>query len=287
VIEGGGLDTIRYGLNGYSGTYTSLFSGDGWNVFLTFGLSASIGLMAGPFGDQAFWQRAFSVKREDVKSAFLIAPWIFALVPLGMGMLGFLAAGMHMKAVNSSYINVQVITQLLPTWVVVLFAGMFLAGLTSKLDTNLASISSLAGDDVAGRYQLPDKWYWDVIVRIFGGTGADRGSLAFSRFAMLVLVGGGIGIANIHGIRLEYLFLTYGTLRSGTLLPTIITLLKRNVSEPAMFYGILLSLTAGLPMFGIGVVWHILWLSLTGTLFTVIFPGMVVLVGSALKNARA
>jgi len=97
---------------------------------------------------------------------------------------------------------------------------------------------------------------------------------------MVTLVVGGIGIANIPGLRLEYLFLTYGTLRSATLLPTIITLVRKQVSETGMFYGILTSLIIGLPMFGYGVVNKILWLSISGTLFTVLASGAIVFLAS-------
>ncbi len=264
VVAGGGFDVVLKGLYGVSGTYTSLVDGDGWNVFLTFGLAATIGLMAGPFGDQSFWQRAFSIRRQDVKGAFLIAPWIFVLVPVAMGVLGFLAAGMMMPTDNPSRINLQVITSLLPNWMAIVFACLLLAGLTSKLDTNLAAISSLAGHDVANQHGATD----------------NAASLRYSRIAMLALVVGGLAIANIPGLRLEYLFLTYGTLRSATLLPTIITLVKRNVSERAMFYGILVSLVVGMPMFGYGVVNKILWLSICGTVFTVLASGSIVLLGS-------
>jgi urea-proton symporter len=234
-------------------------------VFLAFGLPATIGLMSGPFGDQSFWQRAFAIKRDEVKSAFLIAPWIFALVPIGMGLLGFLAAGMGLATDNPSRINVQVVTTLLPQWAAILFACLVLAGLTSKLDTSLSSISALAGHDIAGKT-------------------TDASSLWFSRSAMIILVLGGIAIANIPGIKLEYLFLIYGTLRAAALLPTIITLMGRRVWEPAMFWGIWTSLAVGLPMFGYGVISRNMLLSIAGSLFTVLASGAVVLVASALRS---
>jgi Na+/proline symporter len=266
IIEGGGFNVVLKGIYGLSGTYSSLIAGDGWNVFLAFGLPATIGLMSGPFGDQSFWQRAFAIKRDDVKSAFLIAPWIFALVPIGMALLGFLAAGMSLPTDNPSRINVQVVATLLPQWAAVLFACLLLAGLTSKLDTSLSSISALAGHDVAGET-------------------TDASSLWFSRSAMVILVVGGIAIANVPGLKLEYLFLTYGTMRAAALLPTIITLLRRNVSEPAMFWGIWTSLAVGLPMFGYGIINKILLLSIGGSLFTMLASGAIVLVGSALRRS--
>jgi urea-proton symporter len=267
IVEGGGLSVILRGIDGSSGTYNSLIAGDGWNVFLAFGLPATIGLMSGPFGDQSFWQRAFAIKRDEVKSAFLIAPWIFAVVPIGMGLLGFLAAGMGLTTDNPLRINVQVVTTLLPHWAAILFACLVLAGLTSKLDTSLSSISALAGHDIAGKT-------------------TDTSSLWFSRSAMIILVLGGIAIANAPGVKLEYLFLIYGTLRAATLLPTIITLMGRRVSEPAMFWGIWTSLAVGLPMFGYGVINRITLLSLAASLFTVLASGVIVLVAGALRWDR-
>ncbi|MFW6222559.1 MAG: sodium:solute symporter family transporter, partial [Bacteroidota bacterium] len=60
IINGGGFDALVRGLGGVTGTYGSIFSGDGGQVFLTVGIAVTIGLMAGPFGDQSFWQRTFA-----------------------------------------------------------------------------------------------------------------------------------------------------------------------------------------------------------------------------------
>ena len=79
VVSAGGFEPVWAGLYGKTGTYSSLFEGDGLDVLLVFGISTTIGLLSGPFGDQSFWQRAFSIKRTDVKKAFFIAPLIFVL----------------------------------------------------------------------------------------------------------------------------------------------------------------------------------------------------------------
>lgn len=60
---------------------------------LSFGLSTAIGLISGPFGDQSFWQRAFSVKKGMIGKAFMVGALLFALVPISMGAMGFIAAG--------------------------------------------------------------------------------------------------------------------------------------------------------------------------------------------------
>ena len=61
-VRNTGTQGILQGLSGISGDCTTLFSGRGIEIFLSFGLPTTIGLISGPFGDQSFWQRAFAVK---------------------------------------------------------------------------------------------------------------------------------------------------------------------------------------------------------------------------------
>ena len=60
----GNIQALARGITGVTGDFTSLFSESGMQVLLGFGIPTAIGLFAGPFGDQCFWQRAFSI-RED------------------------------------------------------------------------------------------------------------------------------------------------------------------------------------------------------------------------------
>ena len=104
---------------------------------------------------------------------------------------------------------------------------------------------------------------------------------------MVLLVVGGITIANIPGLTILYLFLFYGTLRASTLLPTVITLLKKDVSEVGMFWGIIASITVGLPIFAYGNIYRILPLIIGGSLFAVLASGIIVLAASRFeKNSQ-
>ncbi len=273
VSVGGGLETIWQGLNGKTGTYTDLFSGDGLKVFLTFGIPVTIGLLSGPFGDQSFWQRAFAIKRSAVQSAFIIGAFVFGIVPLTLSVLGFLAAGMGMDVVNTSRVNMEVVMKLLPAWVVIPFTYLLLCGLVSTLDSNLAAIASLAGHDLHGKKASKDGF-------------ERRDVLRYSKGAMIVLAIGGIAIANIPGLTILYLFLFYGTLRSSTLLPTIITLLKKDVSEAGMFWGILVSLFVGLPIFAYGNLHKITLMIIGGSLTAVLASGLIVLMWSAYERRK-
>lgn len=273
VSASGGFEMVWKGLNGKTGTYTDLFSGDGLNVFFTFGIPVTIGLLSGPFGDQSFWQRAFAIKRSAVQPAFIIAAFVFGIVPLTLSVFGFLAAGMEMKVIDTSQVNMEVVMNLLPGWVVVPFLYLLLSGLVSTLDSNLSAIASLAGHDMLARKKVV-------------GDYSRREVMQYSKGSMVVLVLGGIAIANIPGLTILYLFLFYGTLRASTLLPTIITLLKKQVSEAGMFWGILISLSIGLPIFAYGNLYKITLAIIGGSLFTVLASGVTVLLLSAYENQK-
>lgn len=263
----GSLTAMMNGLGGRSGEFTSLFSGAGGAAALSFGLPVTIGLMAGPFGDQSFYQRAFAVKKEHVGGAFIRGALLFGIVPVMMSALGFVAAGHGWNVDDPALVNLDVVLRLLPSWMVIPFTVMLLSGLVSTLDSNLCAVSSIVGHD---------------FMALFKGDASKsmEKSLLMSRAGMLALAGGGLLIANIPGMKILYLFLFYGTLRASTLLPTVLTLLNRNVKEAAMFYGILFSIAAGLPVFAYGNFTGRIGWTVTGSLITVGFSGLIVCLSS-------
>lgn len=191
---------IIQGLSGISGDCTTLFSGKGVEIFLAFGLPTTIGLLSGPFGDQSFWQRVFAVKKEKLGRAFLLGAVLFAVVPLSMGILGFMGAGAGYQAQNLGIINFELIRHFFPSWAVLPFLFMIVSGLLSTVDSNLCAVSSLTTDIAGGK------------------------DIRKTRSAMAVLLIAGILIANIPGITVTHLFLFYGTLRASTLLADFIML---------------------------------------------------------------
>ncbi len=260
TIENGGIETIKKGLGGISGNYTNIFSSEGWKIFLIFGLPVTIGLMSGPFGDQSFWQRTFSIKEKYVKQSFIQGALIFGIVPLLLSVLGFIAAGKGWQIKNTQLVNIDVVLKSLPFWTVIPFTYMLLSGLVSTLDSNLCAISSIVGHDMVKKEQKNENIF------------------KWARISMLILAIGGILIANIPGIKILYLFMFYGTLRASTLLPTIITILKEKVSESGIFWGIVTSLTFGLPIFAYGNYYKITSLIIFGSLFTVLSSGIITVI---------
>jgi Na+/proline symporter len=266
IVKAGGLQAVVAGLGGITGDYTSLFDANGLKVFLAFGLPVTIGLMSGPFGDQAFWQRGFALQKDSVRNSFILAAFIFATVPLTMSMLGFIAAGIGMKVPSAQLVNLEVIAKFLPYWCVIPFVYMLIMGLSSTLDSSLSAISAIGGHDFANRTN-------------YQGNPVDYG-----RKYMVVLAVVAIGIANIPGMQILYLFLFYATLRSSTLLPTMTMILKpERLSERGMFYGILASLAVGLPIFAYGNFNKIVPFIVIGSLATVFISGLTVWISTALK----
>lgn len=258
----GGLTTLAQGLGSITGDFTALFDKPGLQVFFAFGLPTTIGLLSGPFGDQCFWQRVFSTNAKGLGRAFFIGALVFALVPLGMGSIGFLAAGSGYAAADPGMVNFELIQRMLPAWVMVPFLFMILSGLLSTVDSNLCAAASMTTDLKNGS------------------------TVKKSKLTMLGLLGVAIAIANIPGLTVTMLFLFYGTLRATTLLPTVLTLLNKRLTARGVYLGVLASLCLGLPLFAYGSLTGSPAFKTFGSLTSVLTSGIVALALSR-KGARS
>ena len=252
-----GLDGIVSGLGGYSGEYRYLASNNGLNVMLSFGIPTAVGLISGPFGDQTFWQRTFAMRKDGIGKAFSLGAFLFALVPLGMGLIGFAAAGCGFEAVDNGMVNYELISTILPKWVMVPFLFCIISGLISTVDSNLCSAASLTTD-----FAFEEKL-------------SNEEKLHVSKAVMIGLLVIGICIANIPGLTVTHLFLFYGTLRASTLTPTILTLCGRSLNGNAVFAGVLAAMLVGLPIFAYGNLVGLATWKTAGSLITVLLSGIV------------
>lgn len=253
IKNGGGLKMLVTGLGGIAGDAGSLFSKRGWEIFGEFGLPTTIGLISGPFGDQCFWQRVFCVKKNRIGKAFFVGALLFGIVPMSMGLLGFIGAGMEYVAADTGIINFELISVLFPAWAIIPFLFMVVSGLLSTIDSNLCAVSSLTTD-------------------IF-----KEKTLGKTKFAMILLLAVGIAVANIPGLTITHLFLMYGTLRAATLLPTLFTLNGVKMTPRGVVAGIIAAQIIGLPIFGYGNIKGSAAFKTAGSLLTVILSGMVAL----------
>lgn len=244
-----GVVDMLHGLSGASGQYASLFNANGREVFLSFGLPTAIGLIAAPFGDQCFWQRAFSIREDKMDGAFRLGALLFAVVPLSMGILGLVAAGSGYVAHESGMVNFELVASLFPAWVMLPFLFMVISGLLSTADSNLCAAASLTSD--------------------FGG------SMRTAKAAMLMQLALAITIANVPGLTVTDLFLIYGTLRATTMLPTVLTLNGNALSPGGITVGVAASLAVGMTVFILGTVCGNAVLKTAGSLLAVSLSGCI------------
>lgn len=260
----GGVSAIQ--MSGLSGEYSSLFSGKGLEVFLGFGLPTAIGLFAGPFGDQCFWQRAFSMKKDRIGKAFGLGAVLFAVVPLSMGILGFIAAGIGFVPADTGNVNFELIQALFPAWVIVPFMFMLISGLLSTVDSNLCAVASLTTDlKVTGKLN-------------------NAGKSRLSRASMAILLLVSILIANIPKLTVTHMFLFYCTFRAATMIPTILTLKGVRLTGRGVVAGIVAALAVGLPVFAYGTVFNLSAYKTVGSLITVILSGLTAVAVSRFKK---
>jgi len=261
------------GLGGITGDYRSLGGSTGWNLFLTFGLPTTIGLLSGTFGDQMFWQRTFAVRPDKVKQTMIAAAFIFAVVPISLSLFGFFVAGSGIEVADTQLTNVTAVLNFTPRWFLYLFFLLILSGLISTVDSILCAVSSVAGHDVMER--IKSSKGFPMFIESAFGKWLFGGELRLARLTMVATLILAIAIANIPGITITYLFLLYGTLRSSVMLPTIFAIKGYKMSEKGLFWGIVASLAIGLPVFAIGKLGGNAAIIVTGSLLTILLSGIM------------
>jgi hypothetical protein len=189
--------------------------------------------MGGPWGDNSFYQRAFSIKEKSIVPSYVLASFIFIVVPIMMGLLGFVAAGAGLEIPQALVGTTNAITigTFLPAYASILFAFMVFAGLVAILDSQFASVANMTGHDIFNKFKTGD---------------SDSSAINYARVGMLLLAVAGLVVANIPGMSLVYLFLFFAILRAAVWLPSMIALLRPNwVTEAGMFWGILVAAIPG------------------------------------------
>jgi len=232
---GGGAASVNAGLGGVSGS-RNLFD---LNVAFSFGITTSIGLISGSISDQSNWQRAFAVRKNELVKAFVFGSVLFGIVPIGLSVLGFLGANPALgitlpKGIDVSMIGVQTIAHLLPRWACLLFSVMLLAALSSALDAGLAAASSI--------------WVADI-----SRPKTDDSAVRSARLSMAVMTIAGLlitlGIRYIPGFGLEQLWWVFNTIAACVVVPTVLSLFWKGLSETGVFWGVLVSFVVGIPLF--------------------------------------
>lgn len=231
----GGLQAVLNGIGGVTGKNTSLFDPA---VAFSFGIVTSIGLIAGAVCDQQFWQRAFAFRKESIKLGFFAGAILFGIVPVTLSLLGFIAAGPN-SGVNlpvgtdPSMIGVLTVAHYLSPVFLVIFVLMLLAGLASTLDSALSAFSAL--------YTVDAKPY------------KESADLKTPRKGMLIILLLGVAVALftafIPGFGLSQLWWIFNAVAASLFVPTILSIYWKKLTAKGVYYGIILALATGLPIF--------------------------------------
>ena len=238
ISEAGGWSTVVAGLGGRTGEGASILGTPfAWGIFTGFGAAAFLGHMGGPWGDNSFYQRAFSIKTGSIIPSYVIASFVFIVVPIMMGLLGFVAAGSGLEIPKAFWGTTNAITigTFLPPVASIIFAFMVFAGLVAILDSQFASVANMTGHDLFNQFKEGSD---------------DKDIITYARLGMVALAVAGLIIANIPGMQLVWLFLFFAVLRAAVWLPSMMSLLKPDwVTEPGMFWGILVAAIPGEALF--------------------------------------
>jgi Na+/proline symporter len=237
----GGLETVVQGLGGITGQGDTIFGNEfALGVFMAVGLSTTLGHLGAPWGDNGFYQRGFAIRPNRIIPAFIGGAFLFVMIPLMIGSLGFMAAGMGLEIPKNLVGMTTVISvgSVLPSWAVLVLLFMLFAGLVGVLDSQLSSASSLAGHDLKNKFSRDD---------------TERATIIWSRGGMIGLALVALAIANWPGMTLLTIFLFFGVMRATVWWPMMLHLLRPGmITERGMFWGILIAFFVGFPMFVYG-----------------------------------
>ncbi len=227
ITEAGGLTAVQGGLGGVTGTFGNVFDP---KIAWAFGVPMTISLLAGPIGDQQFFQRAFSVKKEAIKKTFMFGGIIFGLVPIILCVLGFIAANpaFGIEVLDPQMVAPTVIQHFLPNWALLLFTLMAFAGLCSTIDSGYCAISAFAVADLTKKTETEKK-------KIFR-----------ARVAMITL--GVIGtLIALTQPKLLWVFFIYGALVAVGFFPTLFSIFSKYYTAKAAFWSIVLGFVLTIP----------------------------------------
>lgn len=259
VLNSGGINNVINGLSGINKDGLAIIGTEkSWNVFITFGIITFLGAMGGFFGDNAFYQRSFSIPKEKVFKTFWQGSLVYGIIPLGMSLIGFAAAGsgLIVPKGNEQMTTAYMIANTLPSFASIYFLFIFFACSISVLDSQLTSISSMAGHDIINKYK---------------NNISDKDSILFARGAMILMTLLGILISFIPGITILHIFLFFATLRSSVWIPSIVAIVRpKLLNSNSMFYGILIAIFIGLPLFVYGNLTKQPYVVLSGVLIAIL-----------------
>ena len=268
-----GWNTILKGMTGANGKYGALWgTTEAATVFLTTGIYFLFRHISLPWADNGFWQRAFVINPLKIKRTYALAAVLFFIAPAMFASLGFVAAGLGLTVANAQLTNVTVIAQMLPPWALGLIVFMLLTALTSILDSQITSLTTLIGNDIIPQITL-------VIT--------ENKLIDYSRLAAIPIVGISWLLINIPGVNILYFGFVTGSICMTFFVPSIVALFKPHWLEArSMVAGIVLSLCIGVPLYSYASLNKLTDVALAGFFTCLVLSATISLGGGYIANQR-
>ncbi|WP_082905237.1 MULTISPECIES: sodium:solute symporter family transporter [Marinobacter] len=230
-----------------------------------FGITLAFGLLASVVADQTFWQKVWSVRKDQVSRTFMWAGALFYPIPICLGMLGLVGIGYGLTATEIGgdivAIGPYIISHIgLPMTLIIAYTLVILAACYSTIDGASAALSSIVAVDIVKRFRP--------------STG-ERSLFYITKASMFV---GGTVAAFIvlSGVDFTTLVLTTYALKTSILLPLVMAILWNRTTTAGFVGGIVLSIVIGMPL-------RSMYGELVGTLSILFISGITVVIAAMVK----
>jgi len=205
-------------------------------AMLLFGVNLAAQLLTAPFISQYHWQRVYAIEKSQVKRSFFVGGLLFAIVPIGFGVLGLIAASAEGVTVDNPLLaGFAVMEAVLPVSVAGVVFVILTGALLSSSDSALVACASIITTDVIDTLLKRDM-NDEIVMR-----------------ASIVLIAAVIAISTF----LPFSFLDWLLLNApiGVILivPIIAILYTDNtLDDSVLFYGIALAFITAFPVYFYG-----------------------------------
>jgi len=218
-----GWATLMAGVNGKRAV-TDPFD---WQLLVSTTLALSLTLYTGATMSQGNYQKSFGQQNNTgAWKSFIIAPLLFAIVPVTLGIIGMLAMGSGMAIKDPQTAHLAWLQQNLGTWALLAFGLLTVNVAASTIDGHGNAIGTIVAHD----------WTKD-----------ERNSVWASRAAIAAIGLAGY-IISTYNIPLTYLTILYAQLRVSLFFITIMGVSTRWLSSRGIVSAVVLTVPAAIYM---------------------------------------
>lgn len=230
-----------------------------------FGITLAFGLLASVVADQTFWQKVWSVRKDQVSRTFMWAGALFYPIPICLGMLGLVGIGYGLTATEIGgdivAIGPYIVSHIgLPMTLIIAYSLVILAACYSTIDGASAALSSVVAIDIVKRF----------------APGTNERTLFYITKASMFIGGSVAALIVLSGVDFTSLVLTTYALKTSILIPLVLAILWPRTNTLGFVAGVILAILIGMPI-------RSLYGELVGTLSILAISGITVVLGALLK----